>query len=162
MSNSHKTAIKRKQLSGPAKYLFEKYPFTFLGPSKWLDYGCGYGSDADSLDIDKYDPHYFPIFDEYLKRDYIMCNFVLNTIPEAEERYKVIDSILSLLKPTGIAFISVRNDKKDLNGWTKKGTWQGYIELNLPVEVKRSSFVMYRLVKPYESKVSGLCSWYGY
>lgn len=155
MSNSYKTAIKRKALSSPAKYLFNKYPFTFLGNKKWLDYGCGHGYDADSLGIDKYDPYYFPqleteFYDGYLQYDYIMCNFVLNTIPDAEERYKVIDCLTDLLAPGGVAYISVRNDTQNLHGYTKIGTWQGYVQLNLPVEVRRSSFRMYRMRKNEE------------
>ena len=37
-----------------------------------------------------------------------MCNYVLNVIPEPLERLEVLDIIYRLLKPEGVAFITVR------------------------------------------------------
>ena len=138
--NAHKTAIKRNGLSGPAKYLVQNGLIDCWD----LDFGSGHGMDAHILYLDAYDPYYSPEFPTK-KYDTIMCNYVLNVIESPEERQNVIDTIKGLLRPRGVAFLSVRNDKKNLNGRTKIGTWQGYIELDLPVETKTSNFVMYRL-----------------
>ena len=143
MSNkAHLTALRRKSLSLPCKYLLDKN----LVQGRALDYGCGHGFDADSLGADKYDPHYFPTHPEG-KYNLIYCNYVLNVIEDTEIRYRVIADIYNLLERGGVAFISVRNDRKKLNGITKRGTWQGYVELDLPVENKRSEYVMYRLTR---------------
>jgi len=141
MSNkAHLTAIIRKKISKPAEYLLQKN----LLDGRILDYGCGRGFDADSLGADKYDPHYFPTPPQG-KYNLIYCNYVLNVIADPEERLKVIENIRSLLSSGGVAYISVRNDREKLNGNTKRGTWQGYVELDLPVEKKCANYVMYRL-----------------
>jgi len=140
MNKSYKTAIHRKRLSGPAKYLSENG----LLRGDVLDYGCGRGGDASKLDIDSYDPYHNPDgLDEGKLYDTIMCNYVLNVIVDAEERYEVIAKIRSLLKEGGIAYISVRNDIKNLNGYTSIGTWQGFIHLPYTVYKRSSQFVMY-------------------
>ena len=145
MSNkAHLTAIKRKSLSLPCKYLVEENHFFTKG--RVLDYGCGRGFDADSLGADKYDPHYFPTRPTG-KYNLIYCNYVLNVIADPAERLKVIEDIRSFLAPNSVAYISVRNDRQKLNGNTKSGTWQGYVELDLPLEKKCAGYVMYRLTR---------------
>ena len=115
-----------------------------------LDYGCGRGSDAHFLWADKYDPFYFPTRPTR-QFNVIYCNYVLNVIEDPAERTKVLEDISSLLNTNGVAYISVRNDRAQLNGITAKGTWQGYIELDLPVEKKCAGYVMYRLTKRVKS-----------
>ena len=141
-SKGHLTAIKRKSLSLPCCYLRDEAKLS----DPILDYGCGRGFDADALFAEKYDPHYFPTR-PVGQFNTIYCNYVLNVIEDAENRYRVIADIYSLLAPKGVAYISVRNDRKRLNGLTAKGTWQGYVELDLPVEKKCAGYVMYRLTK---------------
>jgi len=141
MSNkAHLTALRRKSLSLPCKYLLDKN----LVQGRALDYGCGHGFDADSLGAEKYDPHYFPTRPEG-KYNLIYCNYVLNVIEDPAERLKVIEDIRSFLAPKGVAYISVRNDREKLIGYKKKGTWQGHVELGLPVEKKCAGYVMYCL-----------------
>ena len=140
--NAYKTAITRKSLSAPARYLVEND----LLQGECLDYGCGKGFDCDELGIDGYDPYYRKaiIYANYYNT--IMCNFVLNVLkPDGQEL--VLYDIKRALCPGGVAYISVRNDKKNLNGFTSKGTYQTFVELDLPVVVKTSSFIMYRLDK---------------
>lgn len=139
-NQSHKTAISRNKLSAPMCHLNEHS----LLKKRALDFGCGRGQDADRLGIDKYDPHWHnePLSGLY---ETITCNFVLNVIPGDLERRAVLSKIKTYLAPGGIAYISVRNDKAALKGWTKRGTWQGFIELDLPVVKRSSSFVMYEL-----------------
>ena len=109
-----------------------------------LDYGCGKGQCADKLEMNKFDPHFMPE-EPTGKFDTITNNYVLNVIESKEERNKVLNKIKSLLTESGTAYISVRNDKKNLNGKTLRGTWQGHIILDLPVEKKDAGFIMYRL-----------------
>ena len=147
MSNkSHLTAIKRKSLSLPCRYLTENGKLV----GHVLDYGCGRGFDANALGAAKYDPFYFSAL-RLNNFDTIYCNYVLNVIEDPAERTKVLEDISSLLNTNGVAYISVRNDRAQLNGITAKGTWQGYIELDLPVEKKCAGYVMYRLTKRVKS-----------
>lgn len=145
--NGHKTAIARKTLSTPVRFLLGAQ----LLMGRILDYGCGRGSDvallfASNLFVTPFDPHYFPKshFGQY---ETIMCNFVLNVIPDEDERAFVLLRIQHLLAEGGTAYISVRNDKRSLKGWTTKGTWQGLIELDLPVVKRTAGYVMYKLTK---------------
>jgi len=140
MDKAHLTAIARNKLSRPAKWLIEHNMLC----GDVLDYGCGRGYDATLCNFAKYDPYYSP--DMPVGRfDYIMCNYVLNVIPDEDERESVINDIRGRLLPGGIAYVSVRNDKKNLNGYTSKGTWQGLIELDLPVVTSNANFTMYKL-----------------
>lgn len=140
-NKSYKTAISRKTLSLPMKYLVSKS----LIEGYCLDYGCGRGSDANLLNIDKYDPHYFP---ELPKKEYdtIICNYVLNVLLPYEIQ-KTIDNIKELLKDGGTAYLAVRRDIKK-EGYTKKGTFQHNVELHLPIlKEKKGAYCIYVLKK---------------
>jgi hypothetical protein len=80
---AHKTAITRKKLSKPARYLKDNE----LLRGRVLDYGCGRGGDTERIGCEGYDPHFRPE-QPVGKFDTIMCNFVLNVIesPKAIER----------------------------------------------------------------------------
>lgn len=109
-----------------------------------LDFGCGRGQDADAAGSERFDPHYAPQMPEGTF-DTVTCTYVLNVIPSPTERDATIALLRGKLSPGGIAYISVRNDRKNLNGWTSRNTWQGLVELDLPVETSNSNFTMYRL-----------------
>jgi len=139
--NSHKTATTRSKLSSAAQYLVDND----LLQGECLDFGCGKGWDCNELQIDGYDPYYRPHDGiEFKLYDTIMCNFVLNVL-QKPMRDKVILDIQQHLAVGGIAYIAVRNDKKNLNGFMWGGTFQTFVELDLPIEKKTSSFVMYRI-----------------
>jgi len=125
-NKSHLTAISRKKLSAPMDMLYWE-----LDGGDLLDYGCGKGFDADHYGMDKYDPYYFPEKPDK-KYDVITCNYVLCVLEEEEEQ-AVIDDVMSMLKPGGRAFFTVRRDKRNLNGWTSKMTYQRYVELDMEV-----------------------------
>lgn len=139
-TNSHKTAITRRSLSAPTKYLMSQN----LLKGTLLDFGCGKGYDCDHLKCEGYDPHYRP--NKLLKNEYdtIFCNYVLNTLEE-DMHPQVIQKIKSLLSSEGVAYISVRNDLANLNGFTKKGTYQTPVDLDLPLIYKTSSYKIYEL-----------------
>jgi SAM-dependent methyltransferase len=141
-ARTHLTAISRKKLSAPVKYLKDE---GFL-VGEILDYGCGRGFDCDFLECDGYDPHYRP---QPLTRKYdtVFCVYVLNVLPTDEERFEVINEVRKLLKEHGRAYFVVRNDKKSLNGWTSKGTYQTFVDLPFPVIKKTTGYLIYSL--PY-------------
>ena len=143
MNCSHLTALTRKQMSAPSKHLVN----SGLLQGSIIDYGSGKGFDAELIGATPYDPHFSPELDTALKVDTIYCNFVLNVIEDPDERAFVLLRIQHFLRDNGIAYITVRADKKKLNGATKRGTWQGLIELNLPVQKRTANWVMYRLTK---------------
>jgi len=136
--SSYKTAIARTKLSSPASYVVANK--LLVGTS--LDFGCGRGTDADILQIVKYDPHWFPFFPQSQFQT-ILCTYVLNTLP-LEEEVKVIKTIQTLLTKSGTAYISVRRDLKK-EGLSKLGTLQRNVFLNLPSLTKNSSYEIYVL-----------------
>ncbi len=145
MSNkAHLTAITRKAPSVPMKYLDSMG----LLKGKMLDYGCGKGYDADTFGMAKYDPFWFKCDDFCASEfDTITCNYVLNVIEDFKERQALVEKALHWLKEDGNFYIAVRADKENLKGYTKRGTWQGYIVLGHPLIHSTSAFDLYRLTK---------------
>lgn len=106
--SSWKTAIKRKCLSTPMRYLREM----LLLKGRVLDYGCGRGDEflflKHEMNIEGYDPHFFP--DKPVGTfDTITCNYVLNVVTPEEEK-EILSTTDSLLCPGGRAYVSVRRD----------------------------------------------------
>jgi 2-polyprenyl-3-methyl-5-hydroxy-6-metoxy-1,4-benzoquinol methylase len=127
----------------------------YLRGGSLLDYGCGKGTDIrilNELDVRhpnfRYDPnnHHFDEMPEG-QFDIVTNFFVLNTIPSAEERYDILCRAQHKLKLNGVLWVAVRNDRKKLNGWTKRGTWQGYVEVSGELVTQDNSFRLYRLDK---------------
>ena len=144
--NSYKTAITRKKFSAPMKWLMYE---DLLDPGfhlDLLDYGCGKGWDAMMLGMSKYDPHFFPTKPDG-EYGIITCNYVINTMASSFDRMNLILDIQNLLTDDGIAYITIRADKRNLNGITKTGSWQGFTPLNLPVVHKTSGYIIYELRK---------------
>jgi len=106
---SHLTAKERDKLSFPMNWL--KRNNLLIG--NILDFGCGFGSDADILnklefDVAKYDKYYFKDFPKS-KFQTITCIYVLNVV-DVWEQSEILMSISNLLKPGGKAFLVVRRD----------------------------------------------------
>lgn len=148
--STHLTAITRKKPSAPMQRLASSY--LLLG--RVLDYGSGKGFDADHFGIERFDPHYSPDMPEGLFET-IVCNYVLNVIESPETRAVVLREILSKLTETGLAYITVRNDAKDLNGPTKRGTWQGLIKLTLPKLWTCADYTTYFLYRNITAELNG-------
>lgn len=144
---SHLTAITRKALPTPTRWLIEH---GFVDPEAMvLDFGCGKCGSVNPKTWDNYDPHYRP-WSVWHKQCYktIICNYVLCTLPE-EERLAVLQEIQKKLCRTGEAFISVRNDRPK-NGWglSSKGTYQGRCQrVTDDLVYKNSQFRIFRLTK---------------
>lgn len=156
MSLSYMTAITRNKPSAPTMWLENKSKIN----GHILDYGAGKLFDTKYLkknnkDIIGYDPHYAPnTITNGMNNcfDTIICNFVLNTIEGCQERENVIHHIKGLLRPNGRAYVSIRADKKKLNGFTKRGTFQTYVTI-LPAHGftlihKTGSYELYEYIKP--------------
>jgi SAM-dependent methyltransferase len=110
-----------------------------------LDYGCGKGYDADSLGIPGYDPNHRPELQPG-QYDTIICNYVLNVIESPGKRFDTVMHIMSLLRPGGTAYISVRNDSF-VEGYTSRGTWQGKVSVPFGTLHKKCSGYRMYLVK---------------
>lgn len=152
IDNSNRTAIKRNKLSGPAKYLRDNDRLE----GRILDYGCGRGDDvvilrAQGYDAIGYDPYWQPtMLAGTGLYDTIVCTYVLNCISDQALINNIVKYMSYLTSEEGSIYISVRNDIKNLNGYTEKGTYQaevnvasGYVE----EIVKNSTFKMWRLGK---------------
>ncbi len=109
--NSHLTAKERDKVSYPTRKLYGMGAIN----GNVLDFGCGFGKDAEFLESKniscaKYDPHYFPDYPDK-KFDTILCQYVLNVLLP-EEQAKVLMAVSELLKPSGKAYFTVRRDLK--------------------------------------------------
>lgn len=137
-----RTARPRTKLSRPTEWLYKQGRLVGLT----LDYGCGRGFDADCLGLYKYDPWWFPNT-TYLRETYhtIVCNYVLNVIADDSERQQVINTITSLLKPGGIAYITVRNDSRDYKH--RQNSQSKDVELKLPLIRRTNLYKIYAVVK---------------
>lgn len=89
-----------------------------------LDYGCGYGFDADKYDWAKYDPYYFE--DQSVlksKYDMIVCNNVLSAVSR-KIRSEIIENIQNLLKnESAVAYLCVPRNlplKGKLSGYERR------------------------------------------
>jgi 2-polyprenyl-3-methyl-5-hydroxy-6-metoxy-1,4-benzoquinol methylase len=111
VNNPHLTAIERTSMSFPTRWLKQNN----LLKGEILDFGCGFGFDADQLkeqgfEIVGYDNYYHPDYPQKCF-DTIICNYVLNVL-EPNEQAEVLMSVSELLKPTGKAYFAVRRDLK--------------------------------------------------
>ena len=144
-SKSHLTAIGRKTLPRPTRWLLERG----LVIGSVMDYGCGKCDKVNPPSWFNYDPHYQPNANFGSERyDTIICNYVLCVLPPTE-RLDVLKHIQVLLRLNGVAYISVRNDKPR-SGWgvTKRGTYQGRVgDLPLPGIYRCAGFRIYKLTK---------------
>lgn len=141
--NSHLTAIKRSKMSVPCRYLKENE--LLIGDV--LDFGCGRGFDFKELAVDGYDPHYFPEGVEKDTYDTIYCIYVLNVIPDRQRRFDCLVRMKNLLNPGGNMYITVRNDRNNLKGYTKRGTFQCYVTLDTPIVQQTATYTTYVIHK---------------
>lgn len=136
LKTSAKTAIKRKQPSAPLQYLLENG----LIKGRVLDYGCGRGFDMTFLQSEGYDPNYLPNMPDG-QFDTILCTYVLNVVDETLE-HSILKQIQDKLTTNGIAYISVRRDKK------LHTSQQRWIVLDLPIAHEHNgAYTMYKLSK---------------
>lgn len=132
MNNSHKTAISRTKLSAPVQWLLDNGEIP--SNSITLDYGCGKGTDVDFLNGKgiqtwRYDPHFFPDYVSAGIHDVVLCTYVLNTLNYQTDHLDVVRGCVRASNG-GPIFFTVRNDKANLNGWTKRETYQIFVPMD--------------------------------
>lgn len=147
INHPYLTAIKRKELSVPTRYLLQHN----LLKGKILDYGCGFGFDTDELkskgfDIVGYDYYYRPDFPTG-KFDTIICNYVLNVL-EPYAQSEVLMEVSNLLSPKGFAYFAVRRDLIEegfrIHAIHKEYTYQCNVVLPYKSIVSNNSFELYQ------------------
>jgi len=119
-------ASDRKILSKTAQVLIDRK----LIRGRVLDYGCGYGNDADQLGWDAYDPYYrlAKLTGLY---DTIIVNHVVNILTR-DSRMELMEKINDLLAENGTAYISVARNIPKLGKHGPRRRIQNYVILTLP------------------------------
>jgi len=113
--HSHKTAMSRRGESPIARLVVDRI-VPELGIKSVLDYGCGYGKDVEyygtsDLTADGYDPHKPFGWSAKLSEiyDLVTCVFVLNILPNPQERLDVLREASRYLKPDGAMLVVTRS-----------------------------------------------------
>ena len=138
-NKSHMTAISRRSPSVPMRKLVS----LDLLQGRVLDFGCGKGFDADHFDFEGYDPYYRPVELKSGVYDTLTCIYVFNVLFKDVEE-ELLYRIRCLLKQNGKAYIAVRRDIIK-EGFTRRGTYQRNVELELPKLVENSKLCIYIL-----------------
>lgn len=144
-NKSYLTAIARRRPSKPLMILLARG----LVHGRILDYGSGREKDymtlhKAGLDVERYDKFYYPHTPKGLFRT-ILCTYVLNVV-EQSERQNILNCIDSLLEQKGTAYITVTRWCKTPK-WTSKGTFQDFVELDLPIIFEDKSLCIYQYQK---------------
>ena len=110
-----------------------------------LDFGCGFGTDADLFGWEKYDPFYFP---RVVSGPYqtIVCINVLNAIIR-KRRAEALRDIQSLLAEDGVAYLAVARNIPVSGKMCDMKRAQHYVQLNLPLVHEDKRFAIYSLRK---------------
>jgi len=114
-NKSEKTAVLRKQPSGPCKALYEDTLYLPEGCTV-LDFGCGYEDDVKFLKskgykVTGYDPYYNPNTDLHISKKYelVMSNYVLGCIENIQERNNLIMFMWDRVQSGGCLSIAVKS-----------------------------------------------------
>jgi ATP adenylyltransferase len=132
-------AIRRETVSKTARFLEERR----LLRGRVLDYGCGFGFDADHYGWEAYDPQYRQKLPEGVF-DTIVCNHVANMLTR-ESRQRLFRSIQALLAPQGKAYVSVSRKIPRAGKIAMRKRIQNYVVLTLPSLFCDDELEIYRL-----------------
>ncbi|MFN3153141.1 hypothetical protein [Bremerella sp.] len=134
-------AIRRRSVSVAANWLVQAN----LIQGRVLDYGCGFGFDADCFGWDAFDPYYRPAppQGEY---DTIVCNHVLNMLTRSS-RTQVIASIQQHLYASGTAWLVVPRNIPCRGKVGLRKRIQNYVILDLPSAWVTDNLEIYKLEK---------------
>lgn len=132
-------AIKRTSPSKAAVLLSK------LVRGRTLDYGCGWGFDADYFKWESFDPYYRP---RKLEGSYdtIVCISVINALSR-NNRAKVIEKIQGLITESGTAYLAVPRDLPVTGKMGIHHSLQNYVVLTLPTVYSDASLEIYSLKK---------------
>jgi SAM-dependent methyltransferase len=132
-------AIRRQTLSKTARFVVEGG----LVRGRVLDYGCGFGFDADHFGWEAYDPHYRQKLPQGLF-DTVVCNHVANMLTRAS-RQELFRSLQALLAPRGKAYLSVSRKIPTTGKAAMRKRIQNYVLLSLPSLYRDDELEIYRL-----------------
>ncbi len=132
-------AVRRETVSKTARFLDDHR----LLRGRVLDYGCGFGFDADHFGWEVYDPHYRQKLPDGLF-DTVVCNHVANMLTR-DSRQKLFQAIQTLLAPQGKAYISVSRKIPRTGKIAMRKRIQNYVVLTLPSMFRDDELEIYRL-----------------
>jgi SAM-dependent methyltransferase len=132
-------AIRRETVSTTARVLDDRD----LLRGRILDYGCGYGFDADHFGWEAFDPHTRQKAPEGLF-DTIVCNHVVNMLTRSS-RQKLFQALVDLLTPRGKAYLSVSRKIPVTGKLAMRKRIQNYVVLTLPSVYRDEDLEIYRL-----------------
>ncbi len=132
-------AIRRETVSKTAHFLDEHR----LLRGRVLDYGCGFGFDADHFGWEAYDPHYRQKQPEGLFNT-IVCNHVANMLTR-DSRQELFRAIQVLLASQGKAYVSVSRKIPTRGKIALRKRIQNYVVLALPSLFRDDELEIYRL-----------------
>ena len=132
-------AIRRETVSKTARFLDERR----LLRGRVLDYGCGFGFDADHFGWEAFDPHYRQRLPAG-RFDTIVCNHVANMLTRGSRR-ELFRAIQALLAPHGKAYVSVSRKIPRAGKIALRKRIQNYVVLTLPSVFRDDELEIYRL-----------------
>ena len=132
-------AVNRRTVSFGAEWLVNRS----LVPGRVLDYGCGFGFDADHFDWEGFDPYYRQREPEG-KFDTIICNHVLNMLTRSS-RQQAIDRIQDLLIETGVAWLIVPRNIPRMGKLAVRKRIQNFVQLDLASVYADEKLEIYRI-----------------
>ena len=137
-------AIKRSRPSRAAKIIAEQG----RSVGRVLDYGCGFGFDAQTYSWERYDPYYHAT-EPSPPYDTIVCISVLNALSR-NNRAKAITRIRSLLAADGRAYLAVPRDIPLTGKLGMHHSLQNYVVLTLPSIYRDEHLEIYEMSKTTE------------
>jgi SAM-dependent methyltransferase len=135
------TAVRRNKPSQAAQILVARK----LARGRVLDFGCGFGFDADHFGWESFDPFYRPQ-EPKGQYDTIICTLVLNALSR-NNRAKVLEKIRGLLAPSGIAYLGVSRNIPVTGKMGVHHSLQNYVILTLPLVFEDAKLAIYAFRK---------------
>ena len=132
-------AVNRRTVSFAANWLVNGSLVT----GRVLDYGCGFGFDAEHFGWEAFDPYYRQAAPKG-HFDTIVCNHVLNMLTRTS-RTEVINNILRLLSGEGVAWLIVPRNIPRTGKIAMRQRIQNYVQLELPSEYRDDKLEIYRM-----------------
>ena len=137
-------AIRRSTVSFAAEWLVREGHVM----GRVLDFGCGFGFDADHYGWEAVDPYYRQQ-DLQGPFDTIICNHVVNMLTRAS-RKRTIHQIQGLLATEGVAFLIVPRNIPVTGKVALRKRIQNFVVLTLPSVYADRKLEIYRLGKETE------------
>lgn len=132
LHHAYKTAIRRSHASAVARALVDGGILNKLNVRRILDYGCGVGTDVAyyrglGIDADGFDPYpgYGWMKGPIGRFDLVCVNFVLNVIPDPEERLEIVRLALNFVERGGALLVVCRSPEA-IRKAAEKGRWKPF------------------------------------